>query len=256
MKSLPLVFVFCLFTSVGFSQKPLISGIYDNFFADALGNFYTLKDHTICKYNPKGKKIHEYSDFMRGEISWLDVSNPLKILVYYKDFDMLIFLDNYLSPSSKPISLSEHDIASSSTAGLSHDNGIWVFDHAAAHLIRLNHTLNKTHESGNISLSENEKVQFIHQNNQDVLLVTNQRVFLFDQFATYKKHLPLPDYQAITWGNQSVVYQYDNQLTIYNYKTEKVTSIPFEEPAVQHLRLQNNTLYYHNKQGIFQVPFE
>src|SRR5688572_3667151 len=85
--------------------QPVIKGNFDFFEADNFGNIYTVKNEELCKYLPNGKRHARYSNLRYGNITSLDVSNPLKILLYYRDFQQIIFLDNQLSVNSNPVSL-------------------------------------------------------------------------------------------------------------------------------------------------------
>src|SRR6476659_8841896 len=81
--------------------KPLvIKGKYDYFKADNLNNVYMIKDDELIKYLPDGRFFRRYSNLKLGTITSVDVTNPLKILVYYRDFQQIIFLDNQLSVNS------------------------------------------------------------------------------------------------------------------------------------------------------------
>ena len=73
-----------------------------SFKVDKLNNIYTIdKKAELIKYDHKGTRLYTYTDKTLGPIDHLDVSNPLKLLAFYRDYQSLIFLDNTLSVTSR-----------------------------------------------------------------------------------------------------------------------------------------------------------
>ena len=89
---------------------------------DNLGNKYYLNDYRLCK-----RKDLLFSDSSMGFISKVDLYNPLKIKVWFLDFNTLVILDNFLNEITR-INFNEIDslgeIYDISTAN---DNSIWIF---------------------------------------------------------------------------------------------------------------------------------
>jgi len=64
---------------------------------DHLGQFYMFDDKQITKYDQKGNRVCSYSNNQLGSISHADVSDPLRIMLFYRDFNKLVFLDKNLA---------------------------------------------------------------------------------------------------------------------------------------------------------------
>ena len=64
---------------------------------DQFGYYYEISDTQIKKYTEKGEVYRTYSNNVLGVIAHVDVSNPYKILVYFRDFTKILILDNFLS---------------------------------------------------------------------------------------------------------------------------------------------------------------
>ncbi|MDA3780091.1 MAG: hypothetical protein PF487_07745, partial [Bacteroidales bacterium] len=101
IRLLNLFLIFTCLTSSLYGVGDLITKIEfsgDFFKIDNLNNIYLIDGADIDKQNfISGEKFHYNNEFL-GEVSFLDVSNPFRILVYYKDFNQFIILDNTLSP--------------------------------------------------------------------------------------------------------------------------------------------------------------
>src|SRR5919112_2019992 len=79
-----------------------LSGNITDFTTDNLGNIYIINAAShLKKFNDKGDSVSSINDVRRyGKISSIDVTNPLKILVYYKEFARLVVLDRLLNVRS------------------------------------------------------------------------------------------------------------------------------------------------------------
>src|SRR5690349_15983847 len=96
--------IFLMVCSVGFGQNPklkttvlnseeLENKTYVGF--DGLGNNYYIKNNVFIKQNET--QTWEYKNVALGKITSVDYVNPLKIVVFYEDFNTIITLDNQLN---------------------------------------------------------------------------------------------------------------------------------------------------------------
>ncbi len=94
--------------------------------ADELGNLFYLENQVF--YRKSGARIFSFSNVDLGEISQVDVSNPFKILLFYKDFNSVIILDNNLNELSQRLDFTQETLfnnvifVSNSSA-----NNIWLY---------------------------------------------------------------------------------------------------------------------------------
>ena len=87
-------------TTLSLQINKTISGSYSNFYTDNLQNIYlvSLPTNGIKKLSSNGDSVAVFNNTVRyGKIYSIDVTNPLKVLVYYKDFSMLVVLDRFLA---------------------------------------------------------------------------------------------------------------------------------------------------------------
>ena len=61
------------------------------------------------------------------KLAQIDVSNPMRVLLYYKDFSTIVILDRFMTNRST-IDLRKQDIFQVEAVCLSYDNKIWVYD--------------------------------------------------------------------------------------------------------------------------------
>jgi len=93
---------------------------------DSFGYSYQIKNNVFSKI--KGNEIFEYKNVSLGNITKTDIQNPLKIVLFYEDFNTAVLLDNQLnkiteinfSTSTTPIVVS--------AIGMSTQNQLWIYN--------------------------------------------------------------------------------------------------------------------------------
>ena len=95
-----LLFLICSFIKQDKPNKLVIKTKLDYFKVDNIGNLYTVNGEELLKYLPSGKFFTRYSNLKLGNISSVDATNPLKLFLYYRDFQQIVFLDDQLSANS------------------------------------------------------------------------------------------------------------------------------------------------------------
>ena len=126
---------FIVLFSIGYGQNNNISATKINqitFEADKFlgynqfGDFYSIKKNVFSI--TKEKISAEYKNIVLGEITHIDRQNPLKIVVFYENFNTIILLDNQLNELHK-INLSENKIPIVAKAvGLASQNCLWIYN--------------------------------------------------------------------------------------------------------------------------------
>lgn len=69
---------------------------------DNFGNLFVVTpQNELLKFNNTGKLLWNYSNRTYGEIKLLDVTDPLRVILYYADFQQIVVLNNNLSEIAK-----------------------------------------------------------------------------------------------------------------------------------------------------------
>src|SRR5215212_7805346 len=190
---------------------------------DNLDNVYILTTtDQLKKYNASGDSVAVYNNVRKfGKVYSIDVANPLKILLYYKDFSSIVVLDRLLATRST-IDLRRKNILQVAAIGQSYDNNIWVFD-------AYDNKLKKIDDEGNILLETPDfrqvfnvvftPQQIIDLNNQLYLYDAVNGLLVFDHYGTYKRKIPVHG-----WSNVSITDKYilgisNESLQSYNVST-------------------------------------
>jgi len=206
MQRQPVIFVslimLCLTTTaqVDSSFIPLkkIKGDIAAFAADNFDNIYLLNSYDqLKKIDANGDSIAVFNNVRRyGKVAQIDVSNPLRVLLYYKDFSTVVILDRLLNTRST-IDFRKQDIFQVQAVCLSYDNKIWVYD-------EFEHKLKKIDEDGKLLFATtdfrqlfDEAFSFTSICDQDGFLYLydkNKGVYVFDYYGSLKNIFSLTGY--------------------------------------------------------------
>ena len=260
MKSVQLLIFFFLFSvklSAQYSLATEVAVKADYFTSDNLGNAYIIKGNEIFKYLPNGKLFNRYSNLMLGNITSVDATNPLKLLLFYRDFSKIQFLDNQLS-ENRVISLQDLGLEQSTHACTSFDNGFWVYDQISFSLIRFNQAFDKTQEVRNINQNIGYEPQpnFLHESGDWVYLNNPETgVLVFDIFGTYFKTIPLKGLKDFQIAGDNLLYFNDGKLQSYNLKTLQQAEVQIPPDEIQMLRVEKEKLMILTKESlkVYQV---
>lgn len=213
----------------------IITGDIVNFTTDNLGNMYVVSSsNQVKKLNNNGDSVAAYNDVKRyGKIFSVDATNPLKILVYYKDFATIVVLDRLLNVRNT-LDLRKQNIFQVQAVTASYDGNIWLFD-------ELESKLKKMDDYGKILLeSADFRLVFDEVPQPEVMYDRDGQLYLYDR----KKGLLVFDYYGAQKNNYQVIEWNDLQVIDKNTVTARDSSgvILYKPLTMQlyHFKLNQN----------------
>jgi len=227
---------------------------------DNLENVYVSNNNQLLKFNNKGVLQCNYSNVSRGPISFVDATDPFRVLVYYSNFNQLIFLDNMLAEIGSPIKLDDLGIEQTAIACASTQGGFWIYDKQNCILISYNKNLQVVNKGSklNVLIGENTNPNcLIAKNNQIYMNIPEIGILVFDQFGTYLKTIPIKLLASFQIQNDELMYcKLDSQLLVFklnklDLKTnaEKNIILPDRE-GILDAKLEQDKLYIKKEQNI------
>ncbi len=225
----------------------------DFFTTDNQSNIYTVKGNVLTKYDKTGKFLYRYSNKNYGNINFVDVSNMLKILVFYRNYLLTVFLDNTLSINGEPISLDKLGYLQAQLVCASHNNGLWIYDQQNLQLVRLGQNLEPTQRTGNLAAIlaiELHPDYLLEYDNKVYLNNPSTGILVFDIYGTYYKTIPVKDIRQFQPFGDQVYYSTGNEIKAYNLKT--TDEVTFETPLTEfkNFRLEMGTLLLQTTENI------
>lgn len=153
---------------------------------DNLSNTYIInQENAVEKYDSTGRRTGAYSNNRLGIATFLDASNPLKLLVWYPDFQTVVLLDRTLTEMGR-INFSGLGYTSVQAVAMAFDGNIWIFDDAASQAVKigLDRTVLRESRPINAALSTRFSANRIRDNGQVAYLNDPQNgLCILDQYA-------------------------------------------------------------------------
>lgn len=208
----------CADTTIKLTLEKTIPGNYGGFYTDAVSNIYLInQNNEVKKLDAAYDSVAAFSDIRQyGDIYLLDVSNPLKEVVYYKDFGTILVLDRFLNPRNT-INLRKSGLLQVTAVATSYDNNYWVFD-------ELDNKIKKIDDYGNILLeSADFRVLFAEGftplniiDNDGLLYLYNEKQgwFFFDYYGAFKQKVELTGWKDVQVENKNLIGHDVNYLYI------------------------------------------
>ena len=208
-----------------------------DFDVDDLGNIYTVdNENQITKYDVTSNTEYHYTNYTSGDLAALDVTNPHKIMLFYKDFQQIIIVDNTLSEISK-IQLSQHGLIIA--AGYANDGNIWILDVTTLKFLKIDNKGNIINESfvakeiTSDSISGNKI--YDHDNYMYVVL-QDKKLLLYDNRTYFIRALELGSIAKPVIIND-IIYYFSpkaNSIMAYNLKyNESYTVFDFNKENIK-----------------------
>ena len=219
----------------------------DFFTTDNLGNTYLVKGEEIKKYSQTGDLLKVFSNKTTGKITSIDVTNPLRILVFYKDFATILIIDDLLSQNGDPMNLLDYSLEQSDVICTSFNNGIWFFNRENMELVRLDETFKPVVNTGNLNrlLSTDLKPNFMIEHNGYIYLNNPaEGVLVFDIYGTYYKTITIKGLQRFQVKDYVMFYYLDGVLKSYNVKDLTQKELPFKGVTDVRIEKDNYFLFY------------
>jgi hypothetical protein len=220
-------------TDTSFKLISTVRGDIVSFTVDNLDNIYILNSRNqVKKLDANGDSIAVYNDVKKfGNATLIDVSNPLKVLLYYKDFATIVALDRQLNVRNT-IDLRKQNILQAKAIGLSYDNMIWVYD-------ELENKLKKIDEEGKLLLETPDfrllfnqppaPLKIFDENKYVYLYDSLKGVYVFDYYGALRNNIMI-----LRWQNFKVAGKFifgSRNDTLYRYEINSFLYDEWKMPA-------------------------
>ena len=215
------------------------------FTVDNIGNIYLVDGGELLKYLPAGKFVARYSNLKLGDITSVDATNPLKIIVYYRDFQQLVFLDNQLSANA-PLSLEKLGYEQAHLVCAGANNGFWVYNKQNNELLRFNETAKLAISTGNLKqvLGADVNPDFMVEHNGFLFLNDPASgIYVFDIFGAFSKVISIKDLSTFEPGSEIIYYRRDSLLCSYKHRLFEESCKTLPVPSARSVRYLNGKIY-------------
>jgi hypothetical protein len=239
-----------------FAYSHFIAGNFTLMDIDVLDNMYLINSkNQLKKLNAKGDSVAVFNDVKKyGNPSLIDVSNPLKTLLYYKSFSTVVVLDRFLTVRNN-INFRNKNIFKAKAIATSYDNNIWLFDEQDFKLKKINDEgklLSETTDWRQIFEEVPSPSEIIDRDGSIYLHDVKKGFYVFDYYGSLKLNIPFENWKHIAIANKTITGFVD--AIFHRYELQSLQLKTYNLPQfINHfkdIKVVNGKLYVHKIDGI------
>lgn len=187
--------------TTGLEQRSSRKGSFTQFEADKLGNLYVLtRENRLVKYGAAGDSMGVFNDVRRyGRLTSIDASNPLKTVLFYRDFKTVVLLDRFLNLLNV-IDLRKQNLFQVTLVAQSYDNRIWLYDEQESRLRKIEEDGRPASETAELRLvldEAPEPVTLQDRNGYVYMYDPVRGLYVFDYYGAMKSRLRFVGWQDV-----------------------------------------------------------
>jgi hypothetical protein len=239
-----------------FVFKRAIRGDIVDFTVDNLGNIYLLNsDNQLKKVSSTGDSLAVFNIVKSlGKLYSVDVTNPLKILLYYREFATVVEVDRFLNILNT-IDLRNLGIYQAKSIGLAYDNNIWVYDELDAKLKRIGDDgslIDQTTDVRQVTETAPDP-SFIGDQSGFVYLYDSARgLYIFDHYGSFLKNVSIAGWKDVGVIEKNFLGRDDKLFFRYQVNTPGIQQEPIPAgylPAIK-IKITAGSIYVLKTTGL------
>lgn len=250
--------IFCVFNSKAQAQNFQLIAKIDTLtkFAsvDNFGNLFVVTPkNEVLKFNPKGQFLWNYTNNSFGNITQIDVSDPLRVILFYAAFQQIVVLNNNLSEISA-YSFNQNPTVQITLVASANNNGFWVYDQINRELKKLTNAFTDDLSSGNIYQRNGFDMQAKNMISDEQHVYIDdalEGIRIFDLYGNFIKSALLKTSGRFDVSGNLLYYFNDQKLKSFALQTfeEQEIKLPIKGPYT-HVSLRFNRLVVLNEKGL------
>jgi len=240
-----LYFSFSVYTQTSFK----FTGDY--LYINPINELFVKNKNILYKINNKGEILYTYNSPIGTDIEHVDIYNPMQILVFSKNFNKVIVLNNKLSELSKPISLDNFNHSNVSIICSSASGGFWIFDNNLRKFIHYNNQMQQNIVSNDIYSMPFYKNDFptnlVENANNLIAFFPNSGIMIFNRNGNFIKHINAINVIFAGSFGENISYFEDGVIKRINLNNNTQNEFNIDlNNDVKNIYLMGNSLYIYD----------
>ena len=248
MKKTP--FILILVCSLCFSQSTIKASLIDSmafdaqkiFGVDTFGTMYFSTDDNTFNKRTKDTTI-TYTNYQLGEITTANAFNPLKINLFYQDFNTVIILDNRLAEVYKIDFNTVIPYKNVTYISTGFDNTIWIYNQDLQQLELYDYKTNKIRLK---TVPLQSEVLDLKSDYNFCYLLTKNYLYIYNYFGSLVNKFENIGYERLAFSKAQLLLKAENQLYILTKNNTEIRPIEHPNLLISQFLVTNETLYIYN----------
>lgn len=192
-------------------------------------SIYSLKNNILTK-NSDGI-TYQYNNLSLGKITNVDFQNPLQIVIFYKNFNTVVLLDNQLNEIKKIDFNLQSTPVTIEAVSLSSQNQIWIYDSISSKIGLYN--VNTDTFKWISTMLENPILYYESDYTHFYWTDINLNLYRISIYGTIEKLGILPKFDVIQLTkNGNSIYKIDDELYYYDLTSKSSSKIAIDEKII------------------------
>ncbi len=245
--------LFLLITATTLGQVSTLKDSYllvaDSFIGiDGYESTYTITDNIVMKSGVKGD--FQFSDIQLGSVTSVDILNPLKVIVYYHEFNTVVFLDNRLSEIERINFNNLPDFINTGAAQNAGNNRLWLLNTDTQQVEIYNYSTKKRTE---ISQPITDEIIDVASNFNYFFILTDQEIRKYNIYGGLINVFKISGGKMMVQENEDLVVMTDSQLLFKSKENSNFAPHSKQEIEIVNLQLRQDLLYIYNGEKIATI---
>ena len=225
-------------------EKLSVQSIID---IDNFGVLYYTDNNVF--YKKEKELIISYNNLQLGNINSINTFSPLKINVFYKDFNSVIILDNRLAEIFKIDFNKVQPFRNVSQISTGNDNTIWLFNQDTQQLELFDYKTNKTRAT---TLPVVSDVLDLKSNFNQCWLLTENYLYKYNYFGSLISKIKNNGFTSLEENNDDIYLLKENNLFYLKNETDIILPVNIPELLIKQFFVTNETLYIYAEEFLYK----
>ncbi|RIA10715.1 hypothetical protein OE09_2589 [Flavobacteriaceae bacterium MAR_2010_72] len=218
---------------------------------DNFGVHYAIQQNTFSKTDKTSTLT--YSNVQLGNISSANAFNPLKINLFYKNFNTAIILDNRLAEIFKIDFNTKKPYKNVSHISTGYDNTLWIFNQDNQQLELYDYKADKVRVT---AVPVQSNVLDMKSNYNYCWLLTENHLYTYNYFGSVISKLKNNYFTSMNEDNGNIVLKSGQKLFYLAKDSEVLIPIKLPELLINRFLLTNETLYIYDDETLHQFQLK
>jgi hypothetical protein len=224
----------------------------DIFGVDTFGTlYYTTEDYTF--YKKTQDTTITYTNYQLNEITSANAFNPLKINLFYRDFNTIIILDNRLAEIFKIDFNTVQPYKNVSFVSTGFDNTLWIFNQDLQQLELYDYKSNKVRLK---TVPIQSQILDLKSDYNYCYMLTENFLYIYNYFGSLVSKHKNEGFDSMAFSKAHLVLKNEDQLFLLPKNKTEILSIKHPNLLINQFLVTNETLYIYDDEMLRQYQLK
>lgn len=200
--------------------------------------FKTTRDTTIT-----------YANFQLGNITSANSFNPLKINLFYRDFNTVVILDNRLADIQRIDFNTTQPYRNITFISTGYDNTIWIYNQDLQILELYDYRSNSTRVK---TVPIRDEILDLKSDYNSCYLLSKDYLYIYSYFGNLISKHPNTGYTTMAFSESNLILKSDDAYFYYAKKQDKILPIEGVDLLINDFLVTSETLYLYRDKTVYR----